>query len=567
MTGYPSIDKPWLKYYSEEAVNALPSEKSIYQAIKDNNTAFPNETALLYFGKKISYSKLFQEADRTAEALWASGVREGMNIAVCMPAVPETIYLILAANKLGANAVLLNPTFTTEQLSARILETEATLLFTINELWDRVESAITDTSIKTVISCSATNSLGVLATMVKGTRRPDDSVSWNAFVRRRSNDASYVPPYRPDCPAITVFSSGTTGASKGIQLTNGGINASITDGANIGFEWSRQDRYFAQVPIWFSTGIIATVLVPLHHGITVILEPQYDFDVFYDHIDKYQPNFMITAVGLLEHLMSKREINPAYKAFKHLIAGGEYVTSQMEDKLNRWLQKNGNTYGLHKGYGMCECGGTVSATSYACNKKGSAGIPLPHVIVAAFDSETDKELPFGHRGEIRVLTPSHMKGYYKNPTATDDFFWEDDAGNLWACTGDMGYVDEDGCLYVSGRISDSYENEQGETIFLFDIERAVLDVAGVKQCKAVATMVESTLTHVCHVALYPGVDREATLSEISDHCTSALPKSHQPSLFKFHESLPVSPSGKLDIAKMQADVDGLVGAVAGGDAS
>ena len=117
LTGYPSIDKPWLKYYSEEAINAVPPKCSIYENIYDANLEYLSETALLYYGKKITYKKLFQEVDKAAKAFVQYGVKYGDNVAICMPATPETMYAILALNKIGANANMLNPTFTEEQLT------------------------------------------------------------------------------------------------------------------------------------------------------------------------------------------------------------------------------------------------------------------------------------------------------------------------------------------------------------------------------------------------------------------------------------------------------------------
>ena len=371
LTGYPSIDKPWLKYYSDDAINATPPKCSIYQNIYDANTEYLNETALIYYGKKISYKKLFSEVDKAARALTSYGVKCGDNVAICMPAIPETIYVILALNKVGANANMLNPTFTEEQLRDRINDTNASILFVVNELYFRVEKVIPQTDISTIISVSAVNSLGPVVKMIKKVKKIPKTVVWNEFIRHGKRTTIMVPKYVPNHPAIMVYSSGTTGASKGIQLTNDSINATITEGGCIGFEWKRQDKYIAVVPIWFSTGICATILVPLRHGITVILEPVYDFDIFYQHITKYGPNFTITATGLADYLMNQKEMDIAYKNFKYFVVGGEYVTPHMERRLNEWLSKNGSTQYLHKGYGMCECGGTVTATHYKCNPIGS----------------------------------------------------------------------------------------------------------------------------------------------------------------------------------------------------
>lgn len=557
-TGYPSIDKPWLRYYSDEAINTTIPKCSIIQNIYNNNLEYLSDTAILYFGKRITYKRLFNEIDKTAKALLSYGVKYGDNVAICMPAIPETIYAILALNKIGANANMLNPTFTEEQLIDRINETDAEFLFVVNELYDCVKNVVPKTKIKTVVSCSAVNSLGSIVKIIKKVKKITGTIMWNEFIKHGIGTMLSVPEYVPNHPAIMVYSSGTTGASKGIQLTNDSVNATITEGGCIGFKWNRQDRWFSQVPIWFSTGICATMLVPLNHGITIILEPMYDFELFYKHIVKYHPNFMITAVGLLEYLMSKRELNSAYREFKYLVAGGEYVTPCTEKKLNEWLHKNNNTQNLHKGYGMCECGGTVTASSYKCNVIGSAGIPTPHVTVSAFDLKTGKELQYGERGEIRVLSPCKMFGYYKHPKETEKYFHTDDNGDVWACTGDMGYVTEDGSVYVSGRISDSYVNHNNDTIYLFDIERAILNIEAVRQCKTVLSEINGKMTHVAHIVITDNEKRDSILKNIADICKQTLPESYFPKYLKIYDdALPVASSGKLDVTAMKNSTNNL----------
>ena len=559
LTGYPSIDKPWQQYYSEEALRAPLPACTVWKNIYERNKAHPGDTALLYFGKKISYGKLFSEVDRTARALAHLGVKNGDNAALCMPAVPEAIYTILALNKLGANAGMLNPTFSEAQLTDRVNEMEADVLLAVNELYPVVQNVIPKTAVKHVVTCPAVNSLGAFARLAKKAKPIPGTISWNTFIRQGQGTAYETAPYEKQKPAIMVFSSGTTGASKGIQLTSDGINATICEYENGGFGFKRQDIYFAQIPIWFSTGISVTMLTPLAFGIVVMLEPVYDFEIFCRHILKYKPNFLVTAMGLLDYLMNKQPRAEAYKHFMYLCAGGEYVASVAEEKYNKWLADNGNLHGLHKGYGMCECGGTVTSSYERINTVGSAGIPMPHVTVAAFDLETDEEKRYGERGELRVLTPCRMLGYYKKPSETARYFHTDAQGNVWACTGDMGYVAEDGNVYVSGRISDSYINSSGRTVYLFDIERAVLDIPQVRQCKALAHELDGAVMHVCHAVLVDGTDQEQVLRMIKEHCAKKLDTDHQPLLLRLYsDALPVAPSGKLNISEMRKNTDNLL---------
>ena len=167
LTGYPSIDKPWLKYYSEEAINNVPLKMTVYENIYEINKDYPNDNALLLFGKRITYAKMFAEVEMAAKAFASLGIKKNDNVSLCMPAVPETIYAILALNKLGANASMLNPTFSEEQLTARIQETNASVLLVLSELYDKVERIIPQTQIKTVITCPAVNALGLFAKLTR----------------------------------------------------------------------------------------------------------------------------------------------------------------------------------------------------------------------------------------------------------------------------------------------------------------------------------------------------------------------------------------------------------------
>lgn len=559
VTGYPSIDKPWLKYYTKEEINAGTPKCSIYEKIYENNLHFTNQTALLFFGKKITYKKLFSQVDRTATSLASYGVMNGDNVAICMPALPETVYTILALNKIGANAVLLNPLFDEQQLLNRINETEAKLLFVANELYGNIKNILPKATIKTIVSCSAVNSLGVIVKTIKKVKHIDGTIAWDDFLKSSKCVNVEVPAYESNKPALMVYSSGTTGQSKGIQLTNDGVLTLLVDAKSVFVEMKRQDRYFVQIPLWFSTGLVATLLTSLYYGLAAILEPMYDLTLFSKHIAKYKPNYMITATGLVDYLYYQQYNHPSYKHFKCLAIGGEYVTPQAEKRFNKWLADNGNNITLQKGYGMCELGSIVTAASVRYNTIGSAGIPTPHVVVAAFDQKTNKELKYGERGEIRVCSPCKMLGYYKNEQATNDFFFTDKNGNVWACTGDMGYVAEDGNVYVDGRVSSSYKNAFDETIYLFDIERAVLDIEQVRQCKVVVSDFNGEKIHISHIVLTENADNKATLKAIKSHCFSKLPANHMPTLVKMYNSaLPVAPSGKLNVTQMENDTKDLI---------
>lgn len=138
ISGYPSIDKPWLKYYSTEAIHTKPAECTVYQNIYQHNQAHPHDLALEYFGVKITFSKLFAQVESCAKALLHAGVHLGDRVTLCTSGTPEAVYVVLACSKIGALANFVNPMFQPAQIRDRINETNAAFLFVLDKLYASV---------------------------------------------------------------------------------------------------------------------------------------------------------------------------------------------------------------------------------------------------------------------------------------------------------------------------------------------------------------------------------------------------------------------------------------------
>ena len=135
LTGYPSIDKPWLKYYSEEAISAPVPQCTIWENIYNRNHDYPDDIALQYYGRKITYGKMFDNVEVVKRAFVSAGVKRGDNIAFLMLSCPELLYAFLALNQLGACANMINPTFSAEQMRDRINDTEAEIILILDQLY------------------------------------------------------------------------------------------------------------------------------------------------------------------------------------------------------------------------------------------------------------------------------------------------------------------------------------------------------------------------------------------------------------------------------------------------
>lgn len=159
ISGYPSIDKPWLKYYSSEVLHAQPALCTVYQNIYQHNKEHLSETALEYFGVKITFSKLFEHVEACAKALLSNGVRAGDCVTLCTAGTPEAVYIVLACSKIGALANFVNPMFQPAQIRDRINETNAAFLFVLDKLYASVSSILSETCIRHLVVLPATASL------------------------------------------------------------------------------------------------------------------------------------------------------------------------------------------------------------------------------------------------------------------------------------------------------------------------------------------------------------------------------------------------------------------------
>lgn len=578
LTGYPSIDKPWLKYYSEEAVNAVLPECTVYHNIWNHNKAFLNDIALEFYGRRFSFRKLFQEVEKCVKSLKHSGIKSGDRITLCVSCVPEAVYLVLACSKLGVLANFVNPMFTAEQLIDCINKTGSEHLFVLDAMYSYISDVIDQTCITHVIVIPAANSLPLfLRTAAKLKSSKSDSLQkltrdmhkagysfWNQFIKAGvSCSGSPEEAYARNTPLVMVYSSGTTGSPKGIVLTNDSINATLVMEQKT-LEISRNRKYLCIVPIWFSTGISLSILAPLSVGSCVLLEPVFSRETFAKGIFKYRPTYFVGTASLWSYAIECGKLKNADLSFIECpLSGGEQMPQQLEEKINAFLTEHGCKSKLFKGWGQCELGGTVTLSRGPDGKAGDVGIPLSLVTVAAFDPETDMEIPYDRYGELRVLSPAHMLEYYENAVETNTFFHSDKLGNRWACTGDIGSIDSNGNIFIFGRANDSFLTENGSRVYLFDIENVILKDKAVKQCEVVAITISGSEKPVAHIVLEKNnsEDVSAVIQRINIICKQQLPIAAVPYLYKIRKSFELNAtSNKRDVEVLKNEHDGFVDA-------
>lgn len=567
-SGYPSIDKPWLKYYSEEAINVPIPQRTVYESIYDINSKHLEDISLMYFGRKITYKTVFENVEKVKKAFISNGVKKGDRVIMFTSATPELIYATLALCRIGAIANMINPVFTNEQIIDRINETEAEIMLVLDQLYGKLQSVLKDLCIKkTVIIpvCNEMSGVTKLVASIKLKKKIDYSnsiIKWSDFIAT-GKFVGDIPDvaYEKDLPLVMVYSSGTTGASKGIVLTNDGINATISHYLSPDFPYNRGDKFLQIIPAWFSTGLVLSILMPLCIGVNIILEPVFSKENFAKGIKKHIPQMTLAPLSLWIYALESQELqNIDLSKLVYPFTGGELVLPRVEGIINNQLKDRKCKSILLKGYGMCELGSTVSTDSLLKYKACATGYPMKGITVAAFDMLTNKELKYGERGEIRVDSPAHMKEYFKNPEATNEYFFKDEKGILWGRTGDIGYVDEEGFVYILGRATDTFMAGNGEVVYCFDVENQIYKNENVAQCEVVGLQLCDHEVPVAHIVLKnsEGLSEKDILVQIHNHCRKSLTESSIPCGYKIRKAFPVKSSGKRDMELIKQEREGFV---------
>lgn len=569
-SGYPTIDKPWYVNYNKNELEKEIQKKTVFQEVYDNNIKFQKDLALEFFGSKINYSTFFKNIEMTAKAFKEYGIKKGDFVTICAAGIPETVYSFYALSKIGAVANMIAPHFEKKDLIARISDCESDTLIIMDEFYPELKEAIKGSRIKNIIILPTLNSS--MLRFITKTYKIDsfsNELYWNQFIKdgRKQKETETVL-YEKDLPLTMVYSSGTTGASKGILLSNDSFQNSIQSYPASGVDISRGQKFYQIIPPWYSTGLSTSIHLPLSYGTSVFMDPRFERDVFVKNIIKAKPNYCVAPTSMYEGFLDEKLVgNKNLSFFNYPFEGGEPLSNEVASKIEKVFKEHGSNAQLRVAYGQCECGAAITTqTQKAENTRGSVGIPLPGVTIGIFDEQFN-ELKYYERGQILANTPCSMIGYYKNEEATKEYFHIDKNGIKWNCTGDIGYIDEKGNLFVQGRATD-YSIIDNEKIYNFDIENILMELDEIKMCDVLEFDNNGTKELAAHIIFTDKVQREIEenpeyleekLFEIKQYIYERTNNEKMvPHRFKIRKSFPYAKSGKRDVSKIKEEKDGFI---------
>lgn len=564
---YASVAKPWLKYYDASFIGQPLPDCTTFEYLYQQNKQHLNEPALEYFGRKITYADLFVNIKKTAAAFRAIGLKKGDIATVVSIMTPEIIYAFYAADLIGATLNLVDPRYSVEGIHDYIAEVDSHLLICLNVTYDRCVQAAKRTHVERILVVSPADSLSLPMAMGYKLKNPDKNhyssnvIHWKDFIAGGQGQSTAADPVDPmDHACVVVHTGGTTGSPKGVMLTDRNFNTIAKQFKTYEFLCHRGQTLMNIMPPFIAYGFACGIHLPLTLGIKVVIIPNADASKLGSLVLKYKPQHMFGVPTHYQQLATDPRLkNKDLSFIRMYAAGGDAISVGAEENVNEFLAAHNVEFPMAKGYGMTEVSSAATAAAASITKPGSAGIPLVDTIVSVFEPGTTRELPIGEQGEICICSESIMKGYYHKPKETAAVKQVHPDGRTWVHTGDVGYIDEDGFVFVGSRIKRLIIRPDGFKVFPSMIENAISHHPAVRQCSVVGCVAkdhpQGRLPFVFVVLDPAAADKKRQiLRELRQLCVEELPEYVQPVAYKFISEMPLTPVGKVDYRKLEEQI-------------
>ena len=562
-----SSEKIWMKHYPEESRTAVFPRMKVYSFLKESNKERIHDTAIYYYGTRITVKKLIEKIDRCADAFAALGVKKGDVISLLSASTPESIMVVYALNKIGATLNAIDPRMDVKSIARMICSSGSKILVAIDIAYPKVAMILKDIKQDHIIIQSAGTSLPLLKKIaVKLASRSSipygkhGIMNWDNFIEGAKNGVAVEAEYEGDATVAITYTGGTTGFPKGVMLTNDSLNAVAFNFIHAGIVHKPGQRFLGIMPIFSSYGLVCGIHMPLTIGCELALIPRFYPLKMGEYVKKYKPEHMIATPAFYEILIESEEMKNLDLSFMLTMgSGGDSMNAGLEAKLEAFMASHGIRYPLAQGYGMSE----VSAAATFCvndrYRKGSVGIPCIKTTIGIFDPETGEELGYNTPGEVCITGDTMMKGYFNNKEETDYVMRKHADGQIWIHSGDIGYIDEDGFVYIQGRVKRMITRFDGHKVFPITIESFIAEHELVHSCSVIAVDDRERLQGqypMAVIELVAGVDvsrRDEICREIYAKCHELLEERGRPVAVVCVDEVPLTAMGKNDYRTLEKE--------------
>lgn len=563
-TGYPSVDKPWLKFYSSEAINTDLPKLSLYEYMYENNRSNLDSNALDYFGKKYTYRWLFAEIEKVAKSFLAIGVQEGNIVSIVTVSNVVSIICLYALNRIGAVTNYLNVLASEFELETYFNEARSDFVVTADIFGEKVLTAAKKSKVKNVVSFSLSEYMMVVTKLGYRfkTRNVDLSfqkdnmvVCWKDFIGK-SKEIDVIDYNKvPDSLCFLGHTGGTTGFPKGVLLSDNAMNA-VAHQYKITMEHKTGETFLNCIIPFVVYGILTCLHMPLSLGLEIIVVPKFEAKDWKKYLTKNKPVHIVGIPSYVTPMLNDASLKNVDLSFiKTFGVGGDGLNDKLENQINEFLMQHGGKVSITKGYGMTEvCATAVTESSY-CHQVGSVGIPLVKNNIMIYDNERLKELSYEEVGEVCISSPSLMINYLNNDEERDNLIKVHADGQKWVHTGDLGYITREGLLFISGRMKRMiFLGPEGMLykVFPVNIEKLINKIPGISESCVVSCKGDGKLEALAYcVADKLGNDKSYLEELILGECTKQMPDYMIPKKIVWLDKLPTTAVGKVDFKALE----------------
>lgn len=550
---------PWLKYFGDMPAHLDYPTGSMYEAVKESAKTKKkmNSVAYEFQGKKTNYKQFFNKIETLGKAYKSIGINEGDMVTVCMPNTPQGVDTFYALNRIGAVPAMIHPLSAVGEIAFYINKTQSKAVLVLDLFYEKVLEALKQVNypVKVVIAHIKDelpfplNMLYPLTVKDKPAPLPKDNkdvIDWPDFISGGKKVTLINELPKAEDTAVILFSGGTTGTSKGIQLTNMNMNALAAQvAANAGFTMEGL-RMFSVMPLFHGFGLGVGIHTALMASGTCIIIPQFTIKTYARDVKKYKPNVIVGVPTLYEALLRSDGFNYDLSFLRGMFCGGDSLSVELKKKVDKFLKEHNATIQVREGYGTTECVTASCLTPYDMYREGSIGIPLSDTYYTIVNPNNDTEIPYGEEGEICICGPTVMKGYLNNAEETASTLRRHADGNLWLHTGDLGYMDEDGFVYYKQRMK-RLIIVSGINVYPSQVENAIDAHPDVLLSCAVG-IPDPYKMHVvkAFVVLRQGVEPSDKIKEeIIENCKKNVSRYGVPREIEFRTELPKTLVGKV----------------------
>ena len=565
-TELKSAYHPWVDNYPEgidwaAEINTAP----VAERVLDTCANYPDLTAMDFMGRRTSYRELGRTIRKLSAALQNQlGVAKGTRVALLLPNIPFYAYFYYAVLRAGGVVVNCSPLYSVAELTQIVSNSHADIIVTLNlaQLFKKAEDVALATGLSRIVLCPFGTALPFPQNLLfpiakrRDIARPGSSEVAERVVRygklmRGAGSFTPVPIDAAHDIAVQQYTGGTTGVPKGAMLTHANISANASQAKLWAKDAYRPKRKVVAIIPFFHVFSMTTCLNnAMVNGMELDMLPRFELKSVLDLIKRVRPELIMAVPTLIHAVFASESAKKVdLSCFELGVSGGAPLSETVRSE---YSEATGGK--LVEGYGLTECAPVVCCGPiHAANKDGSIGQPFPGTDIRFADVEDPgKEVGPGERGEIQVRGPQVMAGYFEDELTTRHSFVDG-----WLRTGDVGYMDSEGHVFLVDRIKDLIISS-GFNVYPRTIEEVLESHVDVEECNVIGVPDDYRgEAPVAYVKLVPGA--VANDKELKAFLVGKISRVEMPREVIFREELPKTLVGKLSKKDLRDDYARLKG--------